>query len=148
LGLPSSPYRNFGRVADSHTGIGVPGVTVTFSAVSGSGAVPAPIVTDADGRWTQTGFEPGTTYRATPSRDTYAFYPPSQDFSTIGSLFFYGVFVECSTVTPTPIATGETKTGAIEPTDCLSVIYGSPYRADLYVFTGTAGDQVFAYASS
>ncbi len=43
-----------------------PGVTITFTRVSGTGVVPPPVQTDADGKWSQIGFEEGTTYRVTP----------------------------------------------------------------------------------
>src|SRR5439155_14037745 len=65
LGSPTSPYAVGGRVtaADGVTGLG--GVTVTFARVSGAGALPVPVPTNAAGFWSQSGFEPGTEYRVT-----------------------------------------------------------------------------------
>src|SRR5204862_4115055 len=55
----SLPY----PVAGIVTGLGtaLPGVTVTFSCVLGSGAVPLPVQTDGGGFWAQTGFGAGPT---------------------------------------------------------------------------------------
>ncbi|HYP27020.1 MAG TPA: SBBP repeat-containing protein [Blastocatellia bacterium] len=61
--------------------LGIPGVTVTFTRVSGTGALPAPVTTNAFGNWSQTGFEFGTTYRATPAKRRFTFAPTSTDFS-------------------------------------------------------------------
>src|SRR4029453_1627550 len=41
-----------------------------------------------------------------------------------------------------PIAVGETKSGALATTDCRSAHRGSTYYADLFSFSGTAGQQV------
>jgi len=65
------------------------GVTITFSRVSGAGAIPPAVTTRTDGRWSQTGFSTGTTYRARPSKDGFTFDPLYRDFSgTSSSLNF------------------------------------------------------------
>ncbi|HYP26530.1 MAG TPA: BACON domain-containing carbohydrate-binding protein [Blastocatellia bacterium] len=69
-----------GRTATA-SGLGIPGVTITFTRVIGTGAIPPPVQTNASGNWSQTGFEAGTTYRATPSKRRFAFTPPSADFA-------------------------------------------------------------------
>src|SRR6185312_10459493 len=74
LGDTTTPFPVAGTVTKD-TGGGLAGVTITFSRVTGTGAIPAPVMTDASGGWIQTGFVPGTTYQATPSLATYAFTP-------------------------------------------------------------------------
>ena len=69
-----------GRVMTSG-GVGLPRVTITFSRVSGTGSVPGPATTDAQGNWSQAGFQAGTTYRATPSKTGYIFTSAYRDFS-------------------------------------------------------------------
>ncbi len=63
-----------------------PGIRMTFTAVTGSGSVPATVTTDGGGSWSQTGFADGTVYRITPS-DTAGstFEPASRDASAAGS---------------------------------------------------------------
>jgi|WetSurSiteA1Bulk_404760.scaffolds.fasta_scaffold00671_13 C1A family cysteine protease len=63
-------------------GSGLSGVTMTFSRISGTGSIPASVATDANGSWSQTGFQMGTTYRVTPSRSGYTFSPAYIDFSS------------------------------------------------------------------
>lgn len=58
----------------------LPGSTMTFSRVSGTGNVPAAVTTDADGNWSQAGFDPGTTYQVTPSKAGYSFTPTTLNF--------------------------------------------------------------------
>lgn len=74
------PFTIAGRVI-AVTGTPIAGVTVTFTRTAGTGAMPAPVVTDLNGRWTQTGFRAGSSYRATPSYASYLFSPPTKDFS-------------------------------------------------------------------
>jgi len=64
-----------------NSGTGVAKDTITFSRVSGTGSVPAPVQTDSSGTWSQKGFEVGTTYRATPSLQGFGHNPGSLDFS-------------------------------------------------------------------
>jgi uncharacterized repeat protein (TIGR01451 family)/CSLREA domain-containing protein len=73
-----------GRVATS-TNLNIPGVTITFTRLSGSGAVPPPVQTNASGLWSQSGFGPGSTYRATPSKRRFSFAPASADFAAASS---------------------------------------------------------------
>jgi hypothetical protein len=91
-GAPASPasYIAAGRVTNT-SGAGIGGVTITFSRVSGSGQIPNPAQTDANGNWAGL-FVSGTTYRATPSKSGYAFDPVSRDFnSSSTTLNFTGV---------------------------------------------------------
>jgi C1A family cysteine protease len=62
-------------------GSGLSGVTMTFSRTSGTGTVPAPVTTDLNGVWRQTGFQTGTAYQVTPSMTGYTFGPAYIDFS-------------------------------------------------------------------
>lgn len=54
---------------------------IVFSRVSGSGAVPESVLIDQNGGWSQSGFETGTVYRATPVRSRTAFTPAATDVS-------------------------------------------------------------------
>src|SRR5438093_13364904 len=77
---------------------------MTFTRVLGSGPIPAAVMTDMNGDWSQGGFQPGTTYRVTPSLGMYVFSPASQDFNTINaSLNFSAFFISCSEPAATPI---------------------------------------------
>jgi C1A family cysteine protease len=70
---------------------GLPGVTTTFSRVSGTGIVPSNVTTDVNGIWSRTGFQQGTTYRVTPSLSGYTFNPSYREFSSdITGLNFVG----------------------------------------------------------
>lgn len=53
--------------------------TVVFSRLSGSGEVPDPVTLDANGNWSQRGFEVGTVYRVTPVRNRTLFSPRYKD---------------------------------------------------------------------
>jgi hypothetical protein len=75
-------FTGSGQVIDSAGGFGIAGVTMTFKLVSGSGAFIPPVTTDAAGKWSQTGFTVGTTYRVTPSKSGLSFSPLGRDFST------------------------------------------------------------------
>lgn len=88
---PPPPFGASGKVTTSDLITGIPGVTMTFSRVSGTGTVPAAVTTLTDGNWTQTGFQSGTTYKVTPSLSGYSFSPPSSNFSAeISGLNFVG----------------------------------------------------------
>ena len=80
ISQPGPPYAVSGRVA-TDTGEGLGRVTLTFSRVSGNGEIPAPVLTDEAGAWRQSGFEPGTTYRVTPSSRRQTFSPATRDFN-------------------------------------------------------------------
>src|SRR2546428_9939708 len=60
----------------------LPGVTMTFDCVGGSGVVPLPVQTDGGGFWAQTGFEVGPTCTVTPSLAGFTFTPVSDRKST------------------------------------------------------------------
>jgi subtilisin family serine protease len=74
-------YSVSGRVTSS-IGLGIGRVTLQFSRVSGGGEVPDKVQTDDDGNWSQSGFEPGTTYRVAASRIRSAFTPESHEFNS------------------------------------------------------------------
>lgn len=74
------PYAVSGRVANN-AGEPQSRVLLTFSRVSGVGEVPEAVFSDDDGNWSQTGFEPGTTYRVSASKSRQSFTPASLDFS-------------------------------------------------------------------
>ncbi|MDX2040797.1 MAG: S8 family serine peptidase [Acidobacteriota bacterium] len=73
-----------GKVASS-AGFAIPGVRLSFSRVSGGGEIPGEALTDADGNWSQSGFEPGTTYRVTASKIRSSFSPASIEFNAANS---------------------------------------------------------------
>jgi M6 family metalloprotease-like protein len=62
--------------------IGISGVSLTFTRVSGSGALPSSVLSDSSGNWSQSGFQSGTAYRVTPSKTGYIFTPAYRDFSS------------------------------------------------------------------
>jgi len=67
-------------------------VTLTFSRVSGTGAVPPAVQPSPSGvtsAWSQTGFETGTVYRVTPSLARYVFTPASYDFDGAKSGLYF-----------------------------------------------------------
>ena len=68
----------------------IPGVRITFTRVSGTGPVPSPTQTDANGNWNQSGFVSfeargkdsiAILYRATPSKSGLAFDPAFLNFN-------------------------------------------------------------------
>lgn len=69
-----------GRVTIPGPGTGIVRATITFTRVSGVGSVPAPVETNINGTWSQTGFEPGTVYRVTASNRKQAYTPAYYDF--------------------------------------------------------------------
>lgn len=69
----------------------IPGVTITFTRVSGSGVVPLPVQTGSDGKFNQAGFEEGTTYRVTPSGLDRNYSPAYRDFSAANDRIFFSV---------------------------------------------------------
>lgn len=81
---PATTWGMSGRVTTA-AGAGIPDVTITFTRVSGTGAIPAAVKTDSNGNWSQTGFEAGTTYRATPTKSGCTFSPSYIDRSTSSS---------------------------------------------------------------
>jgi len=79
-------YNASGKVTSTSTGQGIQSVKFVFSRVSGSGAVPDYVIGNVLGEWSQSGFEPGTTYRVTPTNQpgqpSYTFQPAHRDFSS------------------------------------------------------------------
>src|SRR5437870_3969516 len=145
LGGPSTPYTMTGAVP---SGGPLAGVTITFSVVAGPGAVPTAVTTDAAGVWSQTGFVPGTVYRATPSLSAYVFSPVSADFDAPGVANFTGYPITCSAFTVTPITVGQTVSGMLAANDCTSPINGISYHADRYSFSGVEGEAFTIEATS
>ena len=80
LNDPQLKSFNVSGKVNTNSGASTPGVTITFSRVSGTGTLPPPAQTDKTGSWSQKGFEPGTAYRATPSATGFSFTPGSLDF--------------------------------------------------------------------
>jgi BACON domain-containing protein/all-beta uncharacterized protein len=77
---PALLFAVSGRVLASN-GKALAKVTITFAIVSGSGPLPASVVTDSNGAYQQTGFQSGVTYSATPNKSPYKFIPASQTFT-------------------------------------------------------------------
>jgi len=79
---PPATFSASGRLLTATGGVfRLAGVTMTFTLDSGSGAIPAPAQTNANGEWSQTGFIPGTIYRVTPSAAAYSLAPAYLNFS-------------------------------------------------------------------
>jgi C1A family cysteine protease len=74
--VAAPPFSASGLVTSA--GSGLSGVTMTFS---GTGTIPASVMTESNGVWSQTGFQMGTAYRVTPSRAGYTFSPTYLNFS-------------------------------------------------------------------
>ena len=77
---------------------GLAGVTITFTRVSGAGAVPSPVQTGADGKFSQSGFEEGTIYRVTPTGLENTYSPTHQDVSNADEHIFFSVAPPSSTM--------------------------------------------------
>ena len=87
----SSAFNVSGTITNSNGGA-LPGATMTFSRITGSGSIPASVTTNYSGNWSQAGFESGATYRVTPSKTGYTFSPEYFDFNgASSSLDFTGV---------------------------------------------------------
>lgn len=80
-GAVGGPYLAGGRVFDLTRTGSVPGVTMTFTVVSGPGSVPPPVLTDANGFWSYSSFVKGTVYQVRPSKAGYRFRLAFQQFS-------------------------------------------------------------------
>jgi hypothetical protein len=85
-------YSSFSLSGTTRTSAGaaIPAVTVEFTRLIGSGALPGPVQTDASGQWTQSGFEVGTTYGITPVLAAYTLVPPTASANVAKSLAFVG----------------------------------------------------------
>ncbi|KAF1083998.1 Matrixin [Sporotomaculum syntrophicum] len=95
---------------------GIPGVTMTFTSVSGDGQVPDTVSTDSGGYWEQTGFIISSAYRLTPAKQDYNFIPAYLEFdSQTGTLNFTGSPVPVVTVPrlQTDDATNVTSSSAV-----------------------------------
>ncbi|MBI2559745.1 MAG: hypothetical protein HYW14_01245, partial [Planctomycetes bacterium] len=81
---PVLPFTASGRVTMSD-GTGIPGVTMSFTRVTGNGTRPSSVPTNGNGNWSQSGFQSGTTYRVTPSKLNYTFAPRYLPFDSTNS---------------------------------------------------------------
>ena len=70
---------SLGRVTAN--GQSLAGVTIYFSRVSGNGSIPPPVLTDATGKWSQTGFDEDTRYVAYARLGNYTFVPRVREFA-------------------------------------------------------------------
>jgi hypothetical protein len=61
--------------------MGLARVTLFFTSLTDGRVVPDSVVTDAEGRWSQTGFEPGVTYRVQAMQGRQSFEPRAREFS-------------------------------------------------------------------
>lgn len=68
-----------GRIT-TESGQPIPRVSIRFVRLSGGGEVPDEVETDDRGYWSQSGFEPGTVFRAEPVRSRIRFNPAWRDF--------------------------------------------------------------------
>jgi hypothetical protein len=84
------PFTVSGQVLTA-AGSPVPNVTLSFSRIAGGGDVPPDTQTGDDGSWSQTGFEPGTTYRVTARKIRSTFSPDFYDFGATTTLNFNSV---------------------------------------------------------
>ena len=69
-----------GRVTTEEE-VGLANVTLFFTGLTDGRVAPDSVVTDAEGRWNQTGFEPGLTYRVQAARGRQTFEPRAREFS-------------------------------------------------------------------
>src|SRR5262249_9601047 len=129
LAGPGSTFGASGTVTNA--GVGLAGVAMTFSVRSGSGSLPAAVMTDATGHWSQTGSDPATAYRVTPSESGYIFQPQFQDFGgSAANLNFAARPITCPVLAVTPITVGQTVSGALAVNDCTSPVLNTSYHAD------------------
>lgn len=126
--VAAPPFSVSGLVTSS--GAGLSGVSVTFSRISGTGTLPAAVMTDTNGNWSQSGFQAGTTYRGTPFKTDYTFSPAYLNFSGASTgLNFIGTRVIPAGFTVVSPNGGENwKTGSS--------------HAILWTYTGNPGSKV------
>jgi hypothetical protein len=141
------------------------GVTLNFSAVSGASIALESVITDSDGKWSQSGFVSGTTYRITPqltytTGTVYGFTPAYIDF-VAGQDEIKEINFTCGVpvIKLQAPAAGETL-AAGDTWDCDWIYYGSigdTLKLELYKGTtlldtktgipaGSAGKGSYAYA--
>ena len=68
-------------------GAAEPGVTIGFTRVAGTGAVPGIVVTDGAGTFHQTGFDRSSQYRVTPTKAPERFEPTTRDVTFAPNAF-------------------------------------------------------------
>jgi C1A family cysteine protease len=124
----ASPFSVSGLVTNGTAGLS--DVIVTFSRVSGSGSIPSIATTDVNGILSQTGFQAGTTYKATPTKAGYTFTPSYRDFSGQTS----GLNFSGTSVVPPGIT-------LVTPNGGESLKVGTPY-AVTWNYTGAPGSKV------
>lgn len=124
--LGSQSFNVSGDVTAS--GAALSGVTMTFTRISGTGAIPAAVQTESSGFWTQTGFKAGTTYRATPSKTGCRFTPAYLDFTSSNTTLDF-------TLVESKI------TSVLSPGSGASWKAGNPYPIT-WTYTGTPGTYV------
>ena len=130
--VPAGSFVASGQVTAG--GLPQPGVTISFSEAS-SKPVPPPVMSDANGFWSQTFLQDvsGPRYRAVASRATFDYFPsPSPEFFGPATLNFFGSPSE--SCPRTAIAFGDTLSGALQASDCRADSRITSY-ADRYVFT-------------
>ncbi|MEP7270208.1 MAG: hypothetical protein ABI882_01830, partial [Acidobacteriota bacterium] len=76
----STQYQVSGKV-NSVGGAPMVMVTVSFSRSAGNGGIPLPVLTDAVGNWSQSGFDAGSTYRVIVVQARTSFAPRTREFS-------------------------------------------------------------------
>lgn len=64
-----------------------PGVTIGFTRIAGTGAIPDVVLTDGAGTFHQTGFDRSSQYRVTPVKAAETFDPPSRDVAFAPNAF-------------------------------------------------------------
>ena len=140
-------------VADQF-GSPLPGVTIAFSRVSGTGPIPAAVQTDSNGVWSQSGFAFGTTYRATPSLTNFVASPPARPFAAPNpdpnsTLFDFVMLPAAGSTCQTAAITANAPplTRSLDTTDCQLPFVPEAY-IDLYSFTASAGARVQISLSS
>jgi len=84
---------------------------MTFTRLSGTGAIPASVQTDSSGNWTQTGFQSGTTYRVTPAKSGSTFSPAYRYFNNTSTALNFTGTVPASGFTGSGRATTNSGTG-------------------------------------
>jgi serine protease AprX len=83
-------------------------VTVSFSRLSGSGNIPPGVLTSADGSWSQSGFDTGSTYRVIVSHTRQVFSPRARQFNAPSSTLNFQVTTRDVTISGQTILPGST----------------------------------------
>ena len=109
---PVATFSVSGLVTSGSSALRVP---ITFTRVSGTGTIPTSITVDSNVAWTQTGFQHGTLYRATPSLSGYSFSPPYRDFTDGSSSLAFTVVESKIDKIPSPGSNASWKAGSTYP---------------------------------